>query len=100
MGLVSILAPNRKPISRYQPRAREAPPLPPAWRAPAMWDRHHDDSALWRFVFLSMLLHLLGILLFGAPSGGSREGRAMWGSLDVVIQDSFREPGPALRFDR
>jgi hypothetical protein len=99
---VSILAPNRKPISRYQPRGREVPlpPLPPRWRPPAMWEKHRPEIPLWRFVFLSMLLHALGILLFGAPAGGSREGRAMWGSFDVVIRDSFREPGPALRFDR
>ena len=63
---MSILAPNRRPISRYQPRARELPPLPPRWRPPAMWEVHRPDIPLWRFVFLSMLLHLLGILLFGA----------------------------------
>ena len=97
---MSLLAPNRKPISRYQPRAREVPALPPRWRPPAMWEVHRPDIPLWRFVFLSMLLHALGILLFGAPAGGSREGRAMWGSLDVVIRDSFREPGPELHFDR
>ena len=98
---MSILAPNRKPISRYQPRGRAAePPLPPSWRPPAMWEKHHPDVALWRFVFLSILLHTLFITLFGAPTGASREGRGLWGSFDVVIHDSFREPAPALRFDR
>lgn len=33
-----------------------------------------------------MLLHAFFILLFGTPAGGSREGRAMWGSLDVTIR--------------
>jgi hypothetical protein len=53
-----------------------------------------------QFVVLSMCLHVLVILLFGAPSGGSREGRAMWGSLEVELRDSYREPLPSLRFDR
>jgi hypothetical protein len=47
-----------------------------------------------------MLLHMLAILMFGAPSGGSREGRAMWGSLDVVIRGPFVEPTPMLKLDR
>ncbi|HET9652128.1 MAG TPA: hypothetical protein VFP36_08050, partial [Usitatibacter sp.] len=55
---------------------------------------------MWRFVFLSMLLHALAILLFGAPTGGSREGRAMWGSLDVVIRESFQDAAPTLRMER
>ena len=41
-----------------------------------------------------MLLHALAILLFGAPSGGSREGRAMWGSLQVVIRNVMPQPPP------
>ena len=48
-------------------------------------------SPLAQFILLSMLLHALAIMLFGAPSGGSREGRAMWGSLDVVIRSPLRE---------
>jgi hypothetical protein len=52
------------------------------------------------FVFLSMLLHALAVLLFGAPGGGSREGRALWGSLQVVLQASAPEPRPSLRLDR
>ncbi len=47
-----------------------------------------------------MLLHALAILLFGAPSGGSREGRAMWGSLDVVIRSAPLDAGPRLRVER
>ena len=50
---------------------------------------------LWEFVFLSMLLHALAIALFGAPSGGSREGRAMWGSLQVVLRPPALPPAPA-----
>lgn len=56
-------------------------------------------SPLAQFILLSMLLHALAIMLFGAPSGGSREGRAMWGSLQVVIRGPLREekvePPPA-----
>jgi len=52
------------------------------------------------FVFLSMLLHALAIILFGAPSGGSREGRAMWGSLQVVLQGAPRDAVPTLKLDR
>ena len=100
MSLVSILAPNRKPVSRYQPRGREMPPLPPRWTpADARGGARRNDVLLWRFVFLSMLIHALAILLFGAPPGGSREGRAMWGSLDVVIRDSFRDAAPALKIE-
>ena len=45
-----------------------------------------DHVPLAQFVLLSMLLHALAISLFGAPSGGSREGRAMWGStLNVLL---------------
>ena len=47
-----------------------------------------------------MLLHALAIALFGAPSGGSREGRALWGSLQVVLQGAPAEAGPALKLDR
>ena len=36
------------------------------------------------------LLAALFIALFGAPSGGSSEGRAMWGSLDVVMGEIDR----------
>ena len=80
---------NRRPLSRYRPPPhRSLRPLPPRWAA-------HEEamtrSPLAQFIFLSMLLHALAISLFGAPSGGSREGRAMWGSLDVVIRGPLRE---------
>src|SRR5258706_7716253 len=64
-----------KPISAYRYRT---PPL--AWQSRAI-----TKPPLAQFVLLSMLLHALLISLFGAPSGGSREGRALWGALDVVL---------------
>ncbi len=62
--------------------------------------RAGSASPLTQFVLLSMLFHALAVMLFGAPSGGSREGRAMWGSLDVVLMPSASEPSPVLRLDR
>ena len=82
-----------KPLSAYRLREREV-----AWgpmRGPGM-----RQPSLWEFVILSMLLHALAIALFGAPAGGSREGRAMWGSLNVVLQGLAPEPPPLLKLDR
>ena len=59
-----------------------------------------EKPPLWEFVLLSMALHGLAITLFGAPSGGSREGRAMWGDLQVVLQGYVSEPAPVLKIDR
>jgi len=64
--------------------------------------RRASRPSLTQFVILSMLLHALFILLFGSPTGGSREGRASWGSLDVTIRgpllvfspDTTRTPTP------
>ncbi len=53
-----------------------------------------EKTPLAQFVLLSMLVHALLIALFGAPSGGSREGRAMWGSLNVTLQGLQPEPRP------
>jgi hypothetical protein len=53
-----------------------------------------------QFVVLSMLLHAFFILLFGNPTGGSREGEAMWGSLDVTIRGPLMDEGVGLRLDR
>ncbi len=47
-----------------------------------------------------MVLHALAIMLFGAPSGGSREGRAMWGALQVVIRGAPVDAAPKLKVDR
>ena len=43
-----------------------------------------------QFIYLSILLHAIAILLFGAPPGGSREGRAMWSSIDVRLVGARR----------
>src|SRR5258706_8409569 len=75
-----------KPISAYRYRT---PPL--AWQSRAI-----TKPPLAQFVLLSMLLHALLISLFGAPSGGSREGRALWVALDVVLVGNEPAAGPAL----
>ena len=85
---------NRRPLSRYRPPPhRSLRPLPPRW---AEHEEAMRRSPLAQFILLSMLLHALAIMLFGAPSGGSREGRAMWGSLDVVIRGPLREEKPVV----
>jgi hypothetical protein len=86
---VAFVINNRKPLSRYRPPPhRSLRPLPPRWA-------EHEDamtrSPLAQFNVLSMLLHAMAIILFGAPSGGSKEGRAMWGALNVVIRGPLRE---------
>ena len=85
---MSALIANRKPVSNYRPplRTRDLP-LPPRWTPR---EKAIAQTRLTQFVILSMLLHALAILLFGAPTGGSREGRAMFGSLDVVIREAYR----------
>lgn len=76
---------NRRPLSHYRPPPhRSLRPLPPRWTERER-EREFARSPLSQFLLLSMLIHALAIMLFGAPSGGSREGRAMWGSLQVVL---------------
>ena len=82
-----------KPISNYRLRTRQPPDSSPRVRA-------FTKPPLWEFVLLSMLLHATAILMFGAPSGGSREGRAMWGALQVVLQGAPVDAGPSLKIDR
>ncbi len=82
-----------KPLSHYRPRSPQV--LPDPARARAM-----GKPPLWEFVILSMLLHTTAILLFGAPSGGSREGRAMWGALQVVLKGAPVDAVPSLKIDR
>ena len=82
-----------KAISAY----RRTAPLPARWESRTM---RFEKPPLWEFVLLSMALHGLAITLFGAPSGGSREGRAMWGDLQVVLQSYVSEPAPVLKIDR
>jgi hypothetical protein len=71
---------------------RRTPPLPPEW---IPFEIAFEHPKLWRWVVLSVLLHVFAVLLFGAPSGGSREGRAMWGSLRVILQRRPEAPPPA-----
>lgn len=96
---MAIASLSRRPISRYQgpsaPSRRPPPPLPPRW---VERGRGVEMPPLSHFVLLSFLLHILAIALVGAPSGGSREGRAMWGSLDVRLvpaRPSVPTPAPA-----
>lgn len=77
-----------RPTSSYRLPA-PAPAGPQRWRREEEW---HERPGVAQFIYLSLLLHAIAILLFGAPAGGSREGRAMWGSLDVVL----RAPAPDL----
>src|ERR1700694_5708870 len=86
MATLSRLA--GKPTSAYRPYT----PQPARRRALAI-----ARPPLSHFVILSMLLHALAIALFGAPSGGSREGRALWGSLQVMLPGSST---PTLKLDR
>jgi hypothetical protein len=90
---LATIAVNRRPTSRYRAPVtqRHHPSLPP--QAPSSPFR--DPPPLSQFVLLSMLLHGLLIALFGAPSGGSREGRAMWGSMHVELRGPIVEPRPA-----
>ena len=82
-----------KPLSNYRLHARQPPPSSARMRAIVR-------PPLWEFVLLSMLVHTTVILMFGAPSGGSREGRAMWGALQVVLQGAPVDAGPSLKIDR
>src|SRR5689334_13282754 len=72
--------------------------IPAHWRTGRPAPRQAPDpfarAPLAQFILLSMLLHALFIALFGAPSGGSREGRAMWGSLNVTLPGYRPEPTP------
>lgn len=55
--------------------------------------RTGDRPPLAQFVLLSLLLHAFFILLFGSPTGGSPEGRATWGRLDVTIRGPLLDTG-------
>ena len=81
-------------LSKYRPPPR------PQERTARTYRRGGGQPRLLQFVVLSMCLHALAILLFGAPSGGNREGRAMWGALEVRLQESYREALPNLRIER
>ena len=97
-GMRPYAAPSL-PFNRAPSRAVPAPPpSPPRARAPVLVlpQRPFPKGPLAQWLLLSILLHVLGILLFGAPAGGSREGRAMFGSLSVVIMPAA-PPAPELR---
>lgn len=70
-------------------RRLEARQPPPAYRR----GRRKPGPSLTQFVVLSLLLHALFILLFGSPTGGSSQGRAIWGSLDVTIRGPLLDSG-------
>lgn len=55
--------------------------------------RADKRPSLAQFVLLSLLLHAFFILLFGSPSGGSPDGRAAWGRLDVTIRGPLLDSG-------
>jgi hypothetical protein len=89
---LALNASRGTPLSHYRRAAhRQPPPLPPKWEPRRGATR---PPPLAEFVFLSVLLHALAILLFGAPGGGTREGRALWGTLDVVITRAVPRPEP------
>ena len=70
-----------RPTSAYRPRSR-VPAATNHWQHEQQW---HERPGVAQFIYLSMLLHAMAILLFGAPPGGSPEGRAMWNSIDVRL---------------
>ena len=83
---MSVISADRVPAHWRTGRPAPKPAVNPFARTP-----------LAQFILLSMLLHALMIALFGAPSGGSREGRAMWGSLSVTLAPAppvFSPPTP------
>lgn len=88
---MATITTQRRPLSRYRARvtARNRPPIPEQWLPVAVF---REPPPLWQFVFLSMLLHTMFIALFGAPSGGSADGRAMWGSMQVELRGLLVEP--------
>ncbi|MEO7744314.1 MAG: hypothetical protein ABIR98_15360 [Usitatibacter sp.] len=93
---MAIASLNRRPIGRYPAPSTGArpppPPLPPHW---VERERRGELPPLSHFILLSFLLHILAIALVGAPAGGSKEGRAMWGSLLVTLMPARTSAPPA-----
>jgi len=57
-----------------------------------------DPPTLLQFVLLSMLLHVLLIVLFGNPIGGSaRRSEGWWSPLDVTLPRLSSEPGSGVK---
>jgi hypothetical protein len=68
------------------------------WRAPGTGAR---QPTLGEFVLLSVLLHMMGILLFGSTTGSGLPGsRTIWGTLAVTLPFQPPAPGIGLRLDR
>jgi hypothetical protein len=68
------------------------PPAHPKALAPLhLGEQWPERPGVVQFLYLSALLHAIAILLFGAPPGGSPDGRAMWGSLNVVIRGPAKD---------
>ena len=55
------------------------------------------QPSLLEFLILSMLLHLLVIVLFGNPSGGTRRSEQSSSSLDVILGRPTTEAGTGFR---
>ncbi len=84
----------------HAPAARSRRPPPSSFGYRGYGDPRLVTPLLSQFLILSVLLHMLALLLFGSPSGGSRDGRALWGSLDVTLVPAFQAPAPPLRMER
>jgi hypothetical protein len=70
----------------------------PRWTLPGAGTR---QPSFGEFVLLSLLLHILGILLFGSTSGsGVPGGRSLFGDLSVTLAKPAAAPGIGLRLDR
>ena len=61
---------------------------------PRHWPANAESPTLLQFVFLSMLLHMLLVVLFGNTiSGGARRGDGWLGPLDVTLRQMSPERG-------
>ncbi|MGD9954032.1 MAG: hypothetical protein AB7S87_15785, partial [Burkholderiales bacterium] len=80
--------------------SRRLEPRPPPPRGKRNAHRSVERPSLLQFVVLSFLLHALVILSLGTPTGGSPDGRATWGSLDVTIRGPLLDSGVGLKLDR
>src|SRR6266542_233641 len=80
------------------PRSRSTMLVNPQ-RTPARASRSFavDQPTLLQFMLLSMLLHVLLIVLFGNPAGGTRRGEQWWGPLDVTLRRLAPEAGSGFR---
>jgi hypothetical protein len=57
-----------------------------------------DEPSLFQFIVLSMLVHILAIMLFGATGrGGAGRSEDLQGALDVTLRRLSPEPGTGFR---